>query len=122
MKTEQDIWELLEIAPEVPEIKPGKENVQRHVAIRAGIMLAVIIFILLDVGLGWNIGEHGSYAGLGAIFCGLIFFGLWLVFLLIESIVMHANQKPSLRNADLYTVLAGIITAGLVFAVVFGGN
>lgn len=120
MPTEPDIYALLEIAPETPEEKTAPSNLYRHVAIRAGIMVAIVIFIALDVGLEWNIGEHGSYAGLGAIFIGLIIFAVWIIFMLIEIIVLHFNKRPNFRNANLLTVFTVIIASVLLFASLIG--
>lgn len=78
-----------------------KQNVLLHVFIRLGIVIlgTVIFSIAMSQASGW-----GAY---GYLFYMLIFHGLWLTFLIIETIVLQSSGKYKLRNAN--SILIGIL-------------
>lgn len=103
--SQKEIDELLEInSEENTTLLPSGQNVFKHIGIRIGI----ILFIIGSFFCYAEYGDLGTNDTLGLALAGAIVFLAWLLFLVIEALVLHFNKKPVLRNTNL------IIVGGLV--------
>lgn len=78
-----------------------KQNVLIHVFIRLGVI------ILGTIGFGIAASNASGWGALGYAFYMMIFHALWLLFLIIETIVLQSSGKYKLRNAN--SILIGIL-------------
>lgn len=104
--------ELFEIkkASEMPPKIIGKQNVQKHILWRMGILFAGISAIFLVLFLIEN--DSGIFA---AIYLSGYFFIAWVVILAIESIFLYLAKKNNLANANLIVVFLIIACLALIF-------
>ncbi|EKT4502083.1 hypothetical protein AAIP31_001753 [Flavobacterium psychrophilum] len=99
-----DINDLLEINPE-KRINQKNQNIVKHVLIRAG----VAVLSLLIIALYLDRCDLGMYGFLALFYIMGSFLLLWIIFLLIEALILHNNKKPLLRNANLIMILTLVI-------------
>ncbi|GAQ48388.1 hypothetical protein [Flavobacterium psychrophilum] len=99
-----DINDLLEINPE-KRINQKNQNIVKHVLIRAGVAVLSLLIIVLYL----DRCDLGMYGFLALFYIMGSFLLLWIIFLLIEALILHNNKKPLLRNANLIMILTLVI-------------
>ncbi|HHT8814723.1 conserved membrane hypothetical protein [Flavobacterium psychrophilum] len=99
-----DINDLLEINPE-KRINQKNQNIVKHVLIRAGVAVLSLLIIVLYL----DRCDLGMYGFLALFYIMGSFLLLWMIFLLIEALILHNNNKPLLRNANLIMILTLVI-------------
>lgn len=99
-----DINDLLEINPE-KRINQKNQNIVKHVLIRAGVAVLSLLIIVLYL----DRCDLGMYGFLALFYIMGSFLLLWMIFLLIEALILHNNKKPLLRNANLIMILTLVI-------------
>ncbi|EKT4549870.1 hypothetical protein JE952_001491 [Flavobacterium psychrophilum] len=104
-----DINDLLEINPE-KRINQKNQNIVKHVLIRAGVaVLSLLIIVLYLDRCDLDRCDLGMYGFLALFYIMGSFLLLWMIFLLIEALILHNNKKPLLRNANLIMILTLVI-------------
>lgn len=97
-----ELRELFEIKQDDEKSShPIRQNVLIHVFIRLGVI------ILGTIGFGIAASNASGWGALGYAFYMMIFHALWLLFLIIETIVLQSSEKYKLRNAN--SILIGIL-------------
>ncbi|SNA80820.1 conserved membrane hypothetical protein [Flavobacterium psychrophilum] len=99
-----DINDLLEINPE-KRINQKNQNIVKHVLIRAGVAVLSLLIIVLYL----DRCDLGMYGFLALFYIMGSFLLLWMIFLLIEALILHNNKNPLLRNANLIMILTLVI-------------
>ncbi|SNB22394.1 conserved membrane hypothetical protein [Flavobacterium psychrophilum] len=99
-----DINDLLEINPE-KRINQKNQNIVKHVLIRAGVAVLSLLIIVLYL----DRCDLGMYGFLALFYIMGSFLLLWIIFLLIEALILHNNKNPLLRNANLIMILTLVI-------------
>lgn len=109
-----ELRELFEINEEKKKNNlPARQNVTAHVLIR----LAVLIFgtiafsIAMSLASGWGV--------LGVAIYMVIFHSLWLLFIIIEAIVLQSNEKLKLRNVNLIFSGTLLLIYGIAAIMIF---
>ena len=103
--SKNEIYELLEInAPgENSKLSDPSQNWITHLLIRVGLILGILggIFILTEI------VHYGSNDTLAILLGCILIFIIWLLFIVIETIVLQVKNKRILRNANL--ILIGFV-------------
>jgi hypothetical protein len=93
---------LLEINPPENYANQNRgQNIAKHLLIRIGAALLAIL-LLFSYSIFSDLGTNDS---LGLLLSGAAFLLIWMFFLLIEALILHANKKPLLRNANFILIL-----------------
>lgn len=96
------IYGLLEINPPENYANQNRgQNIAKHLLIRIGAALLAIL-LLFSYSIFSDLGTNDS---LGLLLSGAAFLLIWMFFLLIEALILHANKKPLLRNANFILIL-----------------
>lgn len=113
-----EIKELFNLkdTPESPVNPPGEKNIFRHLKIRIGILLGGSILIFAGC---FAFGD--GYAILLAAIGTAGFFGLWLLYLLIESIFMYlkTDSKFTFLNLIIFSSIAVVVL--FIYYIYFSG-
>ena len=105
--SKNQIYDLLEIHAPENDFKQSNsdENWIKHLLIRVFSIIGIIGGILILTELE-NFGTNDSLAIL--LGCVAIFF-IWLLFIIVEAIVLQVRNKPLLRNVNLIIIGSTIV-------------
>lgn len=112
-----ELRELFEIKQEDENKKTGqpvRQNVAGHILIRLGFIIAGTIFfgIIISNSKGWD--------GIGLLFLMIIFHAVWLLFIIIEAVILQSRNKLVLRNINLIFILILLLIYGIGGIFLFG--
>lgn len=108
-----ELRELFEIKQDDKKSnRPVNQNVLLHVFIRLGIV------ILGTIGFAIAMSQASGWGAYGYLFYMLIFHGLWLLFLIIETIVLQNNEKHKLRNVNFILIGILLLIYGIGFSLI----
>lgn len=115
-----ELKELFEIKQDdvkkkISKPDPGDQNVKKHITNR----LAVFIFGTICFVIAVNAGKGGWEAIAFLIFMA-IFHAIWLLFIIIETVVLHNRKKFILRNINLIFILVLLSTYFISGIFLFG--
>ncbi|AZA83875.1 hypothetical protein C1637_13415 [Chryseobacterium lactis] len=111
-----ELRELFEIKQEDGNKKPITDhNVKKHIVIRLAVLVSgsIVFFIGMNEAKGWD--------GLGWFFFMMIFHALWLLFIIIEAVVLQGNGKTKLRDINVIFSIALIVLYAIGAALFLGG-
>ncbi|GEN69671.1 MULTISPECIES: hypothetical protein [Chryseobacterium] len=113
----RELRELFEIKQdEEKSIQPTGQNVKKHILIRLAVLIfgSVAFLIAMSQAKGWDV--------LGYLFLMMIFHAVWLLFIIIEMVILQGSEKLKLRNVNLIFTLVLLLIYGIGSAVVFSGS
>jgi hypothetical protein len=109
--------ELFEIKQDDKENNlPAHEDVKKHIIIRLAVFIlgSIVFFIGMSQAKGWD--------ALGWLFFMMIFHAVWLLFIIIEAVILQGNGKSKLRNVNLIFTGVLLLIYGIGAALLFGGT
>ncbi|MET3037824.1 hypothetical protein ABXT08_17130 [Chryseobacterium sp. NRRL B-14859] len=110
-----ELRELFEIKEdEEKPNKPVSQNVGAHVVIR----LAVIV--LATIAFFFAMSQAQGWGALGIALYMVMFHALWLLFIIIETVVLQSNGKLKLRNVNLIFIGVLLFIYGIGAIMIFG--
>lgn len=108
-----ELRELFEIRQdEEKSSRPVRQNVLIHVFIRLGMI------ILGTIGFGIAASKANGWGALGYAFYMMIFHALWILFLIIETIVLQSSEKYRLRNVNFILIGVLLLIYGIGFSLI----
>ena len=108
-----ELRELFEIKQDDEKnSRPVNQNILIHVFIRLGVI------ILGTIGFGIAASKENGWGVLGYVFYMMIFHGLWLLFLIIETIVLQSSEKYKLRNVNFIFIGVLLLIYGIGFSLI----
>ncbi|WP_223607690.1 hypothetical protein [Chryseobacterium sp. OSA05B] len=113
----QELKELFEIKQEDKEKKvsqPTDQNVTNHILIRLAVM------IIGTLGFGIAVNESQGWEGLALLIFMAIFHGVWLLYIIIEAVILQNKKKFILRNINLIFILILLLIYGIGGIFLFG--
>lgn len=90
--------------------KAKETNYIKHLSMRLGILVVTVSLLFLVLSL---VDKHSGV--LGALYLSFYFFGIWLFYLIIETIILYILKKNSLGNANLTCIIVIIMISALIF-------
>lgn len=112
-----ELRELFEIKQNEENNKqPVSQNVTNHIVIRLAVIVfgSIIFLIAMSQAEGWG--------GLIFVFSMMIFHALWLLFIIIEAVILQGNGKFKLRNVNLIFTGTLLLLYSIGAALLFGGS
>ncbi|WP_185288612.1 hypothetical protein [Chryseobacterium lactis] len=108
-----ELRELFEIKQDDEKnSRPVNQNILIHIFIRLGVI------ILGTIGFGIAASNASGWGALGYAFYMMIFHALWLLFLIIETIVLQSSEKYRLRNVNFILIGALLLIYGIGFSLI----
>ncbi|KFF21819.1 hypothetical protein [Chryseobacterium sp. JM1] len=112
-----ELRKLFEIKQEDEEKKisqPTDQNVKNHILIR----LAVLITGTL--GFAFLINGAEGWGAVALVIFMAIFHGIWLLYIIIETMILQSKKKFILRNINLVFILILLLIYGIGSIFLFG--
>ncbi|MDP9959894.1 hypothetical protein [Chryseobacterium lathyri] len=115
-----ELKELFEIKQEDKgkEKKTGKitdQNVKKHIATRLAVFILGTICFVIAI-----IEGKGGWEEVAFLILMAIFHAIWLLFIIIEAVVLHSKKKLALRDTNLIFILVLVLTYCISGIFLFG--
>ncbi|MCT2564230.1 hypothetical protein [Chryseobacterium herbae] len=115
----KELRELFEIKQEDKEKKvsqPTDQNIKNHILIR----LAVVIIGTLGFVFLININESQGWEVVALLIFMAIFHAIWLLYIIIEAMILQSKKEFILRNINLVFILILLLIYGIGGIFLFG--
>ncbi|REC76359.1 hypothetical protein DRF60_13400 [Chryseobacterium elymi] len=115
-----ELKELFEIKQEDKDkdkkiSKPTDQNIKKHITTRLAVFILGTICFVIAIMEGKGVWEEIAFL----IYMAL-FHAIWLLFIIIEALVLHCNKKLTLRNTNLIFILVLVLTYFISGIFLFG--
>lgn len=109
--SKNEIYDLLEINTPENDFRPEQyQNWGKHLLIRVFSIIGIIGGILILT----EFKNYGMNDSIAILLGCVVIFALWLLFIIIETIVLQVKKKPVLRNVNL-AIIGFVILSILLF-------
>lgn len=112
-----ELRELFEIKQEDEQKKtgpPADQNAASHILIRLTVMIigTLAFAIVINDAKGWD--------GLALLILMAVFHAVWLLFIIVEAVILQNKKKFTLRNINLIFILVLLLIYGIGGIFLFG--
>ncbi|MDQ0781977.1 hypothetical protein [Chryseobacterium sp. W4I1] len=115
-----ELRELFEIKQDdgkkkISKPDPGDQNVKKHITNRLAVFILGTICFVIAINTG-----KGSWEEVAFLIFMAIFHAIWLLFIIIEAVVLQSKKKFALRNINLIFILILLLTYFISGIFLFG--
>ncbi|MEN4760148.1 hypothetical protein ABEG63_07380 [Chryseobacterium sp. C39-AII1] len=102
-----EMFDIKESEKELPQ-KKEEMDVGKNIMIRLGVLIGAIIlfFVVLSI-----MDKHSG--ALGALYLSMYFYGIWLIYMVLETVVWYVLKKNEQGTANLIVIIILVLLSAL---------